>query len=57
MEYLKKVVAEAKGAVEMKLQEWVEAERMIKGTLGHLQGALGAIDALPEDGEGGEGGT
>ena len=57
IEHLRKVVGEAKGAVEMKLQEWVEAERMIEGALGHLQGALGAIDALPEDGEGGEGGA
>jgi hypothetical protein len=51
MEHLRKAVAEAKNAVEMKLQEWVEAERVIKKTLEGLEGTLAAIDGLPEDGE------
>ena len=52
MVHLRMAVAEAKNAVEVKLQRWVEADRTIKKTLEGLQGTLAAIDGLPKDGEG-----
>ena len=52
MVHLRMAVAEAKNAVEVKLQQWVEADKTIKKTLVGLEGTLAAIDGLPEDGEG-----
>ena len=52
MVHLRVAVAEAKNAIEVKLQQWVEADRTIKKTLEGLEGTLAAIDRLPEDGEG-----
>lgn len=52
MVHLLMAVVEARNAVEMKVQQWEEAEKMIKGILGRLEGMLTVIDKMPEDGDG-----